>query len=29
VRRIVVEPMTSTETRMHVTVSPSFMALLK
>ena len=28
-RRTVVEPLTSTETRMHVTVSPSFMTLLK
>jgi hypothetical protein len=27
--RTVVEPLTSTETRMHVTVSPSFMTLLK
>jgi hypothetical protein len=27
--RTVVEPLTSTESRMHVTVSPSFMALLK
>jgi hypothetical protein len=29
VTRTVVEPMTSTETRMHVTVSPAFMTLLK
>ena len=29
VRRTVVEPLTSTESRMHVTVSPSFMTLLK
>ena len=29
VRRTVVEPLTQNETRMHVTVSPAFMALLK
>jgi hypothetical protein len=29
VRRTVVEPLTRVETRMHVTVSPAFMALLK
>ncbi len=29
VRRTVVEPLTRTETRMHVTVSPEFVALLK
>ena len=29
VRRTVVEPLTRTETRMHVTVSPGFLALLK
>ena len=29
VRRTIVEPLTRTETRMHVTVSPAFLALLK